>query len=350
MADTTTDFQRAKRVVRDYHTVLDAASHMQDITKCMQTYIADDYIWRGVHPFHQQTDAHWIAEHFWYPLKTHFTKLQRRPDIFFAGLNEIDEFESTWVVEMGHFMGLFDTPWLGIPATGKMAFIRYAQFHRVQDDKICETTMHIDIPMVMAQVGVNPFPNQTGAFFVHPGPITHDGILYQDYPDKNITKITLDAIHRMIHNVTCGRENISLDGLGDAWHDHMIWFGPNGIGATYTKERYQKQHRKPLVKNMDFNVQGGASIGHIARLAEGKFGGFFGWPNFRAIPTGGFMGLPKTHIETEWRVIDIYHVMDGKIAENWVFIDLLHFMNMQGVNILDRLQQTTKAHAYTWTH
>jgi hypothetical protein len=29
-------------------------------------------------------------------------------DIFMAGKNEIDGFESVWVVSMGHLMGLFD--------------------------------------------------------------------------------------------------------------------------------------------------------------------------------------------------------------------------------------------------
>lgn len=46
----------------------------------------------------------------------------------------------------------------------------------------------------------------------------------------------------------------------------MIWFGPSGIGAIYTRERYQRQHRRPLVDNFNFDVpiyEGG--IGHICR-------------------------------------------------------------------------------------
>ena len=74
----------------------------------------------------------------------------------------------------------------------------------------------------------------------------------------------------------------------------------------------------------------------VARVSEGHYGGFFGWPNFTAEPTGGFMGMPATGKSGPFRVIDIYRRADDKLAENWVFIDLLHFWKSQGVDILDR--------------
>ena len=245
-------------------------------------------------------------------------------------------------------MGLFDTPWLDIPPTGKMTFLRYAEFHRVQQGKIVETTLHIDIPMVMMQAGVYPFPPQTGAFFVQPGPRTHDGLLFAA-GDSTLTEQTHDTIERMKYHVLQGRKDTSLDGLGDVWHDDMIWFGPCGIGATYTKQRYQKQHRLPLVKQFKFNIPNVTTednIGHLAVIAEGCYGGFFGWPNFRAIPMGGFMGFPANNTITEWRVVDIYRICDNKISENWIFMDILHLMYMQGVDVLDRMQQTTQAQQY----
>ncbi len=345
----STCFQSAKSVVLSYYQALDAAQSQADILAVMDSYIGDDYLWRGVHPFHERCDPHWLATEFWQPLKKSLYPLQRRADILFAGLNKVDGFTSTWVVQMGHFMGLFDTAWLGIAATGKMAFLRYAEFHRVQHNKIVETTLHIDIPMLMVQAGVDPFPPQTGAFFVQPGPKTHDGMLFAD-GNSTLTAQTHTVIDRMKYHVMQGRQDKSLDGLGDAWHEDMIWFGPCGIGATYTKHRYQTQHRHPLVRQMNFDIPDTSPenhIGHIAVVAEGNYGGFFGWPNFRAIPTGGFMGLPANDTVTEWRVADIYRICDNKIAENWVFIDMLHFAYMQGVDVLDRTQQTTQAQNYT---
>ena len=333
------NFQPAKQLVLDYYHALQKAS-AGDVRAVLKNYMADDYLWRGMHPFNVMDNAHDVAENFWQPLKQSFTALQWRPDIFYAGLNEIDDFTSTWVCQMGHMMGLFDKPWLGIQPTGRMVFIRYVEFHRVENGKIMETTTHIDIPAVMRQAGYNPFRPDTGAFFIQPGPLTHDGLLYVDAP-SDLGKTTLETINLMKRMVMQGRKDKqNHDGLGDAWHDDMIWFGPSGIGATYTKQRYQQQHRLPLVENMDFDGfdNNDTKINHICRMAEGNYGGFFGWPNFRAIPTGGFMELPAKNTVAEFRVVDIYRVAGGKIAENWIFMDLLHFMKTQGVDVLQDMQ------------
>ncbi len=112
----------------------------------------------------------------------------------------------------------------------------------------------------------------------------------------------------------------------------MIWWGPEGIGATYTIDRYASQHSGPFragFKDRKF-------VGHICRIAEGNYGGFFGWPNLSLIPNGGFMGMPSSQIPGEMRVIDIYRREGKKLSENWIFIDLLHFWKMQGIDILEK--------------
>jgi hypothetical protein len=43
------------------------------------------------------------------------------------------------------------------------------------------------------------------------------------------------------------------------------------------------------------------------------------------------------------RVVDIYRRDGDKLAENWVFIDLLHWLSMQGLDVLGRLQDTVKS-------
>ena len=334
------NFQGAKKCVLEYHAHLDSTQG-EDITSVIKKYTSSNYTWRGMHPFNVKNGANAVAKDFWVPFKESFTSIQRRADIFFAGLNEIDNFDTQWVCQMGHFMGLFDKEWLGIKPTGKMVFIRFAEFNKVVNNRIVETALFIDIPAVMRQSGYNPFIPDTGAFVIQPGPKTHDGLLFKD-GDPALSNTTLNTIDLMKRMVSEGREDKEKDGLGTAWHDDMIWFGPSGIGATYTKDRYQMQHRKPLVDNMNFDVPNhGSKIGHICRMAEGKFGGFFGWPNFYCIPKGNFMGLPATDKIAEFRVVDIYHVIDGKISENWVFMDLLHFMKTQGVDVLENMRTRT---------
>ena len=50
----------------------------------------------------------------------------------------------------------------------------------------------------------------------------------------------------------------------------------------------------------------------------------------------GFMGLPASEIQTEMRVVDIYRRDGDKLAENWIFIDFLHYLKLLGVDVLTR--------------
>ena len=327
------DFQTEKQLVTDYYAALDAASG--DALAAVQgQFIAPDYLWRGFHPFNEIRDGQKVVSQFWQPLKTALTSMQRRMDIFMAGANTLPDHGGTWVVSMGHLMGLFDAPWLGIQPTGKMAMLRYCEFHRVEGDKITETAMFFDIPHLMMQAGLQPFPPQTAAHMVQPGPMTHQGLMFgpQDPAEGEKTLAAIDYMVSDIKTWRGGREEPLVDELRRSWNEDMIWWGPAGIGATYTIERYAQQHSGPFraaFADRTFN-------GHICRVAEGHFGGFFGWPNLTLTPTGGFMGMPATGKPGDMRVIDMYRREGDKLTENWIFIDLLHFWNQQGVDILAR--------------
>ena len=326
-------YQAEKQVVRDYYAALDSTSG-SDMLNAVGQYVASDYLWRGYHPFGEMTSLADVIGQFWIPLKSSLTRLQRREDVFFAGKNVTDNNDGTWVVSMGHLMGLFDAPWLGIRPTRKMAFLRYAEFHRVEGGKICETAFYFDIPHLMIQAGQNPFPPQTGAHMVQPGPMPHDALLYDDAPVEEGQK-TMAAIESMIGDLGQWQLGLPLaEELARTWHDDMIWWGPAGIGATYTIERYAKQHSGPF--RAAFKER--SKTNHIARVAEGHYGGFFGWPNFTARHAGGFMGMPGNSERLEFRVIDIYRRNEDKLIENWIFIDFLHVMHQQGLDVLGRMQ------------
>ena len=113
--------------------------------------------------------------------------MQRRMDLFIAGENK-QEAGGVWVASMGHLMGLFDHSWLGIPPTRKIAMFRYAEFLRIDEGKITDIAMFFDIPQLMMQAGLQPFPAQTGAQLVQPGPMTHDGLMFSDADPKERNK------------------------------------------------------------------------------------------------------------------------------------------------------------------
>lgn len=324
------DFQKAKALVRAHHDAL-AGADPQSVAQILAERTSPDWHWRGMHPFHEQFGAKAVAEAFWSPFLSAMTRVQRRPDIFFAGESRIGE-PGVWVVQMGHLMGLFDAPFLSIPPTRRIAMLRFAEFNRVADGRITETALFCDLIHLMHQAGLRPLPPQTGQHLVQPGPATHDGLLH-DASDPAEGARTLALIERMIGAINDHRSfSTPQEELAQDWHDDMIWWGPDGIGATYTIPRYIEQHQRPFrtqLADRKFN-------GHLARLAEGNFGGFFGWPNLSLTPTGGYMGLPAGP-RADMRVVDIYRRSGGKLAENWIFIDILHFLNMQGLDILGRI-------------
>lgn len=340
--------QDAKQVVREFHAALDAAP-FDEIESTLARFTTADWHWRGVHPFHEQHGAAAVAEVFWIPLRQAFAPMQRRPDVFLAGQNTATEnpaIESqagdVWVCEMGHLLGLHDAAWLDIPPTRRMCFVRYAEFNRVTPDGvIAESSMFVDVVSVMRQAGHYPFAPQTGSSHIHPGPLTHDGLLH-DAHDAATGEATMALVDEMVADLTRANEVAASTGvnlvprevLARTWTDDMIWSGPEGIGATYTIDRYQHQHQYPF----RFNLTDKVFNGHIARFAEGNYACFFGWPNLSNRPTGGFLGMPAG-LPADMRVVDVYRRDGDKLAENWVFIDLLHWLAGQGLDVLARMRQ-----------
>ena len=119
--------------------------------------------------------------------------------------------------------------------------------------------------------------------------------------------------------------------MAKTWSEDIVWYGPAGIGATYTIPRYQEQHQYPFRTGLKDKVY----HGHKCRFAEGNFACFFGWPNLSNTPTGGFMGLPAGG-PADMQVVDVYRREGDKLLENWVIIDLPWWLKQQGVDILER--------------
>ncbi len=324
-------FQAEKALVRAHYDAL-AKATPDNVAAVLAERTSPDWHWRGMHPFYEQHGAQAVADSFWSPFLTAMSRVQRRQDIFIAGRNEIDGFQSVWVISMGHLMGLFDAPFLGIKPNRRIAMLRYAEFNKVVDGKIVETALFCDLIHLMRQAGQYPLPPQTGKHLVQPGPATHDGLLFDD-ADPAMGDKTLALINTMIGDINAHQRYATpQEELAQCWHDDMIWWGPEGIGATYTIDRYVEQHQGPFrtqIKDRVFN-------GHICRLAEGNFGGFFGWANLTVTNAGGYMGLPEGK-PAEMRVVDMYRRDGDKLAENWIFIDILHFLAMQGLDVLGRL-------------
>ena len=98
-------YQSEKALVRAHYDAL-AGATPANVAAVLAERTAANWHWRGMHPFHEQTGAADVAATFWAPFLTAMSRVQRRQDIFIAGHNEIDGFQSVWTISMGHLMGL----------------------------------------------------------------------------------------------------------------------------------------------------------------------------------------------------------------------------------------------------
>ena len=167
--------QDAKTLVQAHYAALDKATPetVQDI---LARSMAPSCIWRGVHPFNEQSGPAGAASTLWQPLLASFSHLHRREDIFFAAESIVGDAGSVWTLSMGHLMGLFDAPFLNIPATRKIAMLRYAEFNRVEDGRIVESAFFCDLLHLMTQAGIKRLPedpNDAGAPCLRWSPSPH---------------------------------------------------------------------------------------------------------------------------------------------------------------------------------
>lgn len=331
MQNLSTNLSSAKATVLSHQKNLDAAG-ADELERALAEYTSDDCAFHFVHPFNEVVGAEQAAATFWRPIRESFSPLQRRQDIFMAGVNAVGDKSSIWVVSMGHLLGLFDKPFLGMRPTRQGTMLRYAEFYCVADGKITQITKFLDIMNLMAQVKAEVMPPSTAATMVTPGPRTHDGLLYSEQSISE-GQLTLALYQRMINRLLSVDVHTTNTDLSLDWTTDMIWWGPGGIGAPYTQSRYLDQHCVPFEQGLEW----GDFFGHTTEIAEGHYGGFFGWPTFDVRSLGGYIGLaPKSDAKVGMRVVDLYRREADKLAENWNFIDHLHFLDQLGVDLIAR--------------
>ena len=325
------DLQQEKGLVLDFLNNIDKAENKL-LAETISKYTSDDFHMRCTHPFNELKGADNVANDLWIPIKNSFKPIQRRMDIFYAGTNLIDNHSSKWVVNMGHLLGIFNNPFLGIVPTRKAVMLWYCEFYRVENNKITEGAFFLDILKFMQQLQLPIIPESTGMVGFNPGPMTHDGLYFNKQPEEEGQK-TLDLMMRMANRLVGGGMKTTIPDLEKDWHKDMIWWGPGGIGASYTYEGYLKGHTGPFEDGLDY-VE---FTGHIVENAEGNYGGWFGWPNLRMKPKSNYMGLTSSTDKVgEMRVVDLYRRNGNKLAENWIFIDHLHFLKCVGIDLLGR--------------
>jgi hypothetical protein len=64
-----------------------------------------------------------------------------------------------------------------------------------------------------------------------------------------------------------------------------------------------------------------------------------GWPSIRATHSGGdWLGLAPTGKPVTMRVMDFWRREGERLAENWVFVDVIDLLHQLGVDVFARMR------------
>lgn len=290
-----------------------------------ERFFAPDAVIDTVHPFNTATgaEAHWAAVYM--PLLAAFDGLYRRVDILMGGRFD----GADWLSATGYLVGHFQTPLLGIRPTGRMAHLRFGEFHRMEDGRAAESYVFLDLPELMMAAGQWPLPAPPGHAGILHGPAAQDGLrLRPDDPEegaRSVAQVT-DMLSKL---------NTPDEAWRPHWHPNMVWYGPAAFGCYLGIDRFSGFQR-PFELCFEGWAGGSAGSGrtrHFTRFGDGPYTCSGGWPSLSGVSVGPFLGRPPTGRMTFFRVCDWWRREGDLLTENWVFVDIPHAMLQFGVDV-----------------
>lgn len=329
-----TDFRAAMHtflntLIRAPESVLDELAH---------EHLASDCVWDVSHPINRLVGPDAVLDGFIRPLRKALTRVQRRDEIFIGGDNRREE-GGQWVASVTHYLGNFDSPFLGIAPSHHLMLARSGEFYRIDNGMITKARIILDIPDMIRQTGINPFGFSYGLETLFPGPATHDGVLPR--PSQGNGQHSLDIVEGMLADLHTFDpktfESSNQTGASGYWHEDMLWYGPAGIGSNYLWEGFVRDHRESFLRAFP-DRKGGD---HYCRIGDGNYAAISGWPSMTMKFSGDYLGVKADGRSLTLRVMDFYRCSQGKIMENWVLLDYNDLMAQMGIDLIARAAQST---------
>lgn len=304
----------------------------------LQEVFAPDCETHLAFPFEDLVGLGELYERAYQPLLTAVPDVERRDLILMAG--GVDG--ENWVGCCGHYMGVFEQPWLDIPPTRHIVAMRYHEFFRIEDGQIVEMQAIWDIPQLMMQADAWPLSPSLGVEWLVPGPATQDGLSIPFDPER--AAASMELVLAMLgdmgkHPLSGGPEVMNLEKY---WHPKMIWYGPAGIGSMRGIQGFRNWHQIPFLKAMP-DRRGAVTDADIF-FGDGNYVGTTGWPNMQmTLSDDGWLGIAPANQQLTMRSLDFWRVENGLIRENWVLVDILSAYDQLGVDVFSRMREITFA-------
>ncbi len=297
---------------------------------------APDCLAQIANPLETLPGLNGLYEQAYAPLLAAVPDLERRDFIVMAGESQGQD----WVGCCGHYMGVFENAWLGIPPTQHLMAMRYHEIFRFEDGQIVEMQALWDIPQVMMQAGAWPMTPSLAVEWVVPGPATEDGIITSPY-DEERSQASLDWVVAMLNALARSTDGVEAMALDKYWHPKMMWYGPAGIGSMRRVSGFRNWHQIPFLKALPDR---GVFMDKGIMFGDGDYVAFTGWPGMSMTISGdGWLGIAPADQKVTMRSLDFWRCERGLIRENWVLIDLLHVYEQIGVDVFERMRELTVA-------
>lgn len=331
-----------KKLVRAYYDAVQGATP-ETIGTIVSTYFSEDTVFDCSHPINRLEGREAVVEEFWKPFLRSFPDAVKRPYIFMGGKSiRWDEDErlkdGDWVCASGYYEATFARDYCDIPASGGIVFIRFCEYSLVKEGKIVLTRTIIDLLDLMRQVGISFFKARGLETFI-PGPYTFDGIMMGEY-DEATGAASIQLIEDMCYKGLHSYAEKGLGGMGleRYFKEDFTWYGPCGIGVCKGIAGFQKYHQAPWLEAFPDR----RNANWFASVGENNYASVGGWPSMYQTHTGnGWLGIPATGAKMDVRCIDWWRVEDGKIAENWVHLDMPHMFLQMGIDVFKYLREGT---------
>jgi len=294
-------------------------------------YLSDDVTWRAAHPVNDLKGHEQFLKYYWQPVRAALPDIEYKPFIMIAGEYEGQQ----WVDTTGYFIGTFTQALFDIPPTGRTLYLRFGEMSCINNNKISECYIIPDFIDAMNQAGVNPTRPSLGHKGLIMPPSSMDGLS----PD-NATVEQNDKSLRLVKAMHAGLARYDGKSLLSMqqekfWHPDFMWYGPAGIGTTRGLPGFREHHQGPFLTGFPNR----SVDSYINYIAEGNYVATGGWPHMSATHTGdNWMGLPASNKELTIRVMDFWRRAGDQLQENWVSIDIIHFLKQMGHDVFQLMQ------------
>ena len=328
-----------KALVWDFHKRVSAASQLS-IANIAKGYLHEDILFHGPHPINNLKGQAHLIQNFWKPFLQAFPDFERHHDIYLGGSYKGDD----WVSSMGHYVASFEESWLGIPASKNLVTIRFGEFCKIQDGKIKEIYLLMDLLDLMRKIDLWPLQHSLGVERWWPKPHSYDGII-KKVPEVSVSRETTKLVNSWGEAVNNFESTlVSFDALKiqDYFHPKAMHYGASGLGASRGIEGIKNNYYTPLIRAFEERK----IANHQFRMTEGNYMTACGWENIKGRHVEEIFGVAATNNQVKVKAMEWWRCSGNLIKENWILPDMVDLLLQLGIDVFAKMHDAQETNQW----